>query len=82
MWCASCRDELQAYLKAQGIFTGIHYPVPIHLQPAMAFLGYRPGDLPATEQLVGEILSLPMFAELTEDDLSTVSAAIHTFYQG
>ncbi len=76
------RDELQAYLKTQGIFTGIHYPVPIHLQPAMAFLGYRPGDLPATEQFVGEILSLPMFAELTEDDLSTVSAAIHTFYQG
>jgi dTDP-4-amino-4,6-dideoxygalactose transaminase len=76
------RDELQAHLKARGIFTGIHYPVPIHLQPAMAYLGYRAGDLPATEALVGDILSLPMFAELTADDLAAVAAAVHEFYQG
>ncbi len=46
------RDELQAWLKERGIFTGIHYPVPNHLQPALKFLGYKQGDLPVTEQAV------------------------------
>jgi dTDP-4-amino-4,6-dideoxygalactose transaminase len=66
------RDELQARLKEAGIFTGIHYPVPIHLQEAMDFLGYTPGSLPVTEQVVSEILSLPMYAELTNEQVKIV----------
>jgi dTDP-4-amino-4,6-dideoxygalactose transaminase len=75
------RDALQSYLKQQGINTGIHYPVPIHLQTAFSHLGYRPGDLPVTERVVGEILSLPMYAELTDEQLVYVTDAIKTFYQ-
>lgn len=75
------RDELQAYLKEKSIFTGIHYPVPNHLQPAMNSLGYKPGDFPVTEQAVTEILSLPMFAELTDDEITEVVAQIKAFYK-
>lgn|SRR5574341_462006 len=60
------RDELQQRLAAAGIQTGVHYPIPIHLQPAYSDLGYKPGDLPVTEQLAKHILSLPMYAELSE----------------
>jgi len=74
------RDELQAWLKSRGIFTGIHYPVPIHLQPAMKSLGYQAGELPVTEKAVNEILSLPMFAELTDEEIQTVASAIKDFY--
>jgi dTDP-4-amino-4,6-dideoxygalactose transaminase len=74
------RDALQAWLKERGIGSGIHYPVPVHLQKAMAYLGYRAGDFPATEMVVGEILSLPMYAELTGDQISSVADAIHAFY--
>jgi dTDP-4-amino-4,6-dideoxygalactose transaminase len=75
------RDELQAWLKERGIFTGIHYPVPNHLQPAMKSLGYKQGDFPVTEQVVGNILSLPMFAELTDEEIETVAAAVKEFYR-
>jgi dTDP-4-amino-4,6-dideoxygalactose transaminase len=74
------RDELQAYLKSQGIFTGIHYPVPVHLQPSMESLGYKPGDLPVSERVVTEILSLPMHAELTDEEINAVAGAIKNFY--
>jgi dTDP-4-amino-4,6-dideoxygalactose transaminase len=74
------RDELQTWLKERDIFTGIHYPVPNHLQPAMKFLGYKPGDLPVTEQLVSEVLSLPMFAELTDEEVATVADSVKEFY--
>jgi dTDP-4-amino-4,6-dideoxygalactose transaminase len=74
------RDELQAWLKERGIFTGIHYPVPNHLQPALKFLGYQEGDLPATEQAVKEIISLPMFAELTDEEIGTVVNSVKEFY--
>jgi dTDP-4-amino-4,6-dideoxygalactose transaminase len=76
------RDALQAALKQQGIGTGIHYPVPIHLQTAFGHLGCRPGDLPVTERVVAEILSLPMYAELTEEQLTHVVEAIRAFYRG
>ncbi len=76
------RDELQAWLKERGIFTGIHYPVPNHLQPALQFLGYKQGDFPVTEQAVGEIISLPMFAELTDEEIHTVASAVKEFYAG
>jgi dTDP-4-amino-4,6-dideoxygalactose transaminase len=73
------RDELQAYLKERGIFTGIHYPVPIHLQKAVEFLGCRPGSLPLTEHVTSEILSLPMYAELTDEQIDYVVAGIREF---
>jgi len=66
------RDRVQAHLKGHGIASGIHYPVPVHLQKAMAYLGYRAGDLPVTERIVGEILSLPMYAELTDEQISYI----------
>ncbi len=60
------REQLKDYLEAAGIGTGIHYPIPLHLQKAYAALGYHRGDFPVTESVAAEILSLPMFPELTE----------------
>ena len=77
---AARRDELQAWLKSQGIFAGIHYPVPVHLQHSMDFLGYKPGDFPVTERLVTEILSLPMYAELTTEQIGYVAGRVREFY--
>jgi len=77
--CSKKRDDLQAFLKDQGIFTGIHYPIPVHLQKAMEFLGYKQGDLPMTEQVVSQILSLPMYAELGDDEIKYVADSIKTF---
>jgi dTDP-4-amino-4,6-dideoxygalactose transaminase len=76
------RDELQDYLKTQGISTGIHYPIPVHLQAAMDFLGYKSGDLPVTELAVSQILSLPMFAELADEEIANISDCIKSFYSG
>jgi dTDP-4-amino-4,6-dideoxygalactose transaminase len=76
------RDALQAYLKDHGIFTGIHYPIPIHLQNAFAYLGHKAGDFPVTEKAVGEILSLPMFAELTDEEIVRIADTIKEFYAG
>jgi len=70
------RDALQESLQAQGIQTGIHYPIPVHLQKAYADFGYGPGDLPVTEQASNELLSLPMFAELQEPQIAAVCAAV------
>lgn len=74
------RDALQAYLKDHGVFTGIHYPVPTHMQNAIAYLGYKKGDFPYTETAVQEILSLPMFAELSDDDIRRVASTVKDFY--
>jgi len=68
----SHRDQVQAQLAAAGIGTGIHYPVPVHLQNAYAHLGYHRGDLPVTEKLASEILSLPMFPGLSAEDQQRV----------
>ena len=73
------RDELQAYLKDQGIATGIHYPIPIHLQESMRAFEYMPGDLPVTERVVSQILSLPMYAEISDEEIKYVVKAIRTF---
>jgi dTDP-4-amino-4,6-dideoxygalactose transaminase len=70
------RDAVQAQLKTEGIGTGIHYPVPVHCQPAYSDLGYGPGDLPVSERLAAEFLSLPMYAELTPMQVETVAAAV------
>ncbi len=74
------RDELQIWLKEQGIGTGIHYPVPIHLQNSMSDLGGKKGDFPVTEKVVDQVLSLPMYAELTDDAIRTVASSINEFY--
>ena len=68
------RGEVQKLLTEKGISTGIHYPIPIHLQEACAGLGYKRGDFPATERAAGRILSLPMYAELTAGQREYVAA--------
>ncbi len=73
------RDELAGYLKGKGISTGIHYPTPIHLQPAYAGLGCKPGSVPSCEKAAKEILSLPMFAELTREEIEHVAESINSF---
>jgi dTDP-4-amino-4,6-dideoxygalactose transaminase len=70
------RSELQSKLAGQGVSTGIHYPIPIHLQPAYCELGYKKGDLPVTEQYAEQILSLPMYAELDPSAIQTVSKVL------
>ena len=70
------REALQQGLHAEGIQTGIHYPFPIHLLPAFADLGYRSGDFPHAERAAAEVLSLPMFPELTPEQTETVCDAV------
>jgi len=73
------RDNLKNALAKKGIHCGIHYPVPIHLQPAYAFLGYQKGSFPVTEKCAQELLSLPMYPELTAEQIETVTTAIADF---
>jgi dTDP-4-amino-4,6-dideoxygalactose transaminase len=75
------RGALADHLKANGIFTGLHYPLPVHLQNCYRSWGYAQGSLPVTEQAASEILSLPMFPGLTREQQERVSAAIETFAQ-
>jgi len=75
------RDALQEFLKSKGVGTAIHYPTPIHLQPAYKHLGYRPGDFPVAESWAREILSLPMFVGLRDEEIEYVAAAVVEFFQ-
>ena len=75
----SNRDALQAHLTAAGIATGIHYPIPIHRQPAFHGLGYRQGDFPFAGQLAGELLSLPMYPQLGSEAIACVAESIKDF---
>lgn len=75
------RDELAAYLKKRQIHTGIHYPIPCHLQRAYSFLNYSRGDFPVAEMYASEVLSLPMFPELTEKEIIYVCDRIKEFYK-
>ena len=74
------RDELRSFLMQKDIGTEIYYPVPLHLQQCFAYLGYRVGDLPESERAAKEVLALPMFPELREDEQQRVVAAITEFY--
>lgn len=76
------RDALQQQLQQQGVQTGIHYPIPVHLQPAYSDLGYKSGDFPHSEQAASEVLSLPMYAELTPAQISTVVDSLHNIIRG
>ena len=70
------REGLQRTLQASGIGTNIHYPIPVHLQPAHADLGYKAGDFPESERAANEVLSLPLFPELTAAQVEMVAAAV------
>jgi dTDP-4-amino-4,6-dideoxygalactose transaminase len=74
------RDALQAYLKQNGIGTEIYYPLPLHLQACFSNLGYRAGDLPLSEQVAAEALSVPIYPELPAEDIEQVCRTIQAFY--
>jgi dTDP-4-amino-4,6-dideoxygalactose transaminase len=71
------RDELRAALHRRGIAPQVHYPVPVHLQPAYADLGYSRGSLPVTERLSDQILSLPLYIGLSDEQVASVAYAIN-----
>jgi dTDP-4-amino-4,6-dideoxygalactose transaminase len=73
------RDGLQDHLKKQNIGTAVHYPRPIHLQPAMAAAGGKPGDLPVSEQLSREVLCVPLYPELPLDTLKRIAGEVRSF---
>ncbi len=74
------RDELQAYLKAAGIGSSVYYPLPLHLQPCFAYLGYEEGQCPEAERAAREVLSIPIYPELTRAQLEEVASAVRAFF--
>jgi dTDP-3-amino-3,4,6-trideoxy-alpha-D-glucose transaminase len=76
------RDDLRRHLAEDGVETGIHYPLPLHLQPAYAFLGHRPGDFPVSEKASRTILSLPIHPALSDEQVGLVIAAVRSFFPG
>jgi dTDP-4-amino-4,6-dideoxygalactose transaminase len=77
----SDRDELREFLKRNGISTEIYYPVPLHVQPAFEYLGLRAGDFPQSEAASREVLALPIYPELTDEQQQIVVATITEFYE-
>jgi len=78
--CTAHRDALQNHLKEQGVGTLIHYPIPPHLQEAYAPLNFKPGQFPIAERLANQMLSLPVYPGLTEEQLEYIVATIKTYY--
>jgi dTDP-4-amino-4,6-dideoxygalactose transaminase len=74
------RDALRAHLQAEGIGCSVYYPVPLHLQPCFGYLGYGPGDFPESERAAAEVLSIPVYPELAEDERARVADAVEAFY--
>jgi dTDP-4-amino-4,6-dideoxygalactose transaminase len=77
---AKRRDQLRQFLSGRNIGTEIYYPIPLHLQPCFAYLGLREGDLPISEQASKEVIALPMFPELTENEQKWVVESMAEFY--
>ena len=77
---AERRDALQEHLKGRGIGTAVYYPLPLHLQPCFAYLGYQAGSCPEAERAAGEVISLPVYPELTRAQLDEVIDAVRAFY--
>jgi dTDP-4-amino-4,6-dideoxygalactose transaminase len=75
------RDAVRAHLQAADIQSGVHYPIPIHMQPAYASLGYAAGDFPVSERAANEVLSLPIYPELTSQQVDTVAASIRQWQE-
>ena len=73
------RDALQKHLAARGVETALHYPLPVHLQKAYAHLGYKVGDLPVSETIARRCLTLPMFPEMTDEQIDQVTDAVREF---
>jgi dTDP-4-amino-4,6-dideoxygalactose transaminase len=78
---SALRDEMQKFLNEKGIATGLHYPVPLHLQPCFANLGYEKGAFPVTEELAGNGLSLPMYSEMSGAQIEYVGESVKTFFR-
>ncbi len=74
------REKLIDYLKAQGIATNIHYPIALPYLPAYSYLKHQPEDFPVASEYQNEILSLPMFPELKDEQIEFISDSIHKFY--
>jgi len=74
------RDKLKKFLEEKGIGCGIHYPIPLHLQPAYSHLGYKKGDFPVAEKLSKEILSIPVYPELTTEQMNYIVESIKEFF--
>ena len=74
------RDELQQHLKQKGIGSAIYYPLPLHLQPCFAYLGYQEGSCPESERAAREVISIPVFPELMRGQMDEVIEAVRTFY--
>ena len=77
---ASRREKLRQFLGERGIATEVYYPVPLHLQQALTYLGYRPGDFPEAERAADHLLALPIFPEITQDEQQRVVDSIAAFY--
>jgi dTDP-4-amino-4,6-dideoxygalactose transaminase len=77
---AENRDMLEEHLKQKEIGTSVYYPIPLHLQKCFEYLGYKKGDFPIAEKLCTTVLALPMFPELTEDEVGFVCESITDFY--
>jgi dTDP-4-amino-4,6-dideoxygalactose transaminase len=69
------------FLKGRGIQTAVHYPIPLHLQKAFSYFGYKEGDFPIAEKCSREVLSLPMFPELRDDEVDYVIGSIVDFFK-
>lgn len=74
------REALKTYLQEQGISAGLHYPIPLHLLPALQSLGHHEKDFPQSEQLARQTLSLPLYPFMTSDDIAYVAKAVRTFF--